>query len=144
MPGVDPRIRQLKIKTGVCKRSGKEKASYLKEAAQQKAKIEKMKAENEDEYKIKKMHEVLGETQQMVPDCHRRLVAARADLEKMIEELEPDFGQSEDREEADENLVAAKQVLKESEAYLSDEEPKPEPKAEAKPEATTVAEAEKV
>ena len=80
----------------------------------------------------------------MVPDCHRRLVAARADLEKMIEELEPDFGQSEDREEADENLVAAKQVLKESEAYLSDEEPKPEPKAEAKPEATTVAEAEKV
>ena len=27
---VDPRIRQLKIKTGVCKRSGKEKLSYLK------------------------------------------------------------------------------------------------------------------
>jgi len=133
MTGIDPRIRQLKIKTGVCKRSGKEKASYQKEAEQQKAKIEKMKADNEDEYKIKKMHEVLGETQQMVPDCHRRLVAARADLEKMIEELEPDFGQSDEKEEADKDLVAAKQVLQESEAYLPDEEPKLEPKPEPKP-----------
>ena len=30
---------------------------------------------------------MLAETVQMVPDCHRRLVAARADLEKMIAEL---------------------------------------------------------
>ena len=56
--GTDPRIRQLKIKTGVCKRSGKEKASYVKEAEQQKAKIEKMKAEGKDEYEIRKMGEV--------------------------------------------------------------------------------------
>ena len=56
--GVDPRIRQLKIKTGVLKRSGKEKLSYQKEADQQKAKIEKMKAEGRDEYEVKKMGEV--------------------------------------------------------------------------------------
>jgi len=122
----DPRIRQLKIKTGVCKRSGKEKASYLKEAAQQKAKIEAMKAQGEDEYKVKKMQEVLGETQAMVPDCHRRLVAARADLEKMIAELEPDFGaagsgDNPDEEEENKDLAAAKLVLQESEAYLPDE-----------------------
>ena len=55
--------------------------------------------------------QVLSETQQMVPDCHRRLVAARADLEKSIAELEPDFGgDPQKEEEPDENLVAAKQV----------------------------------
>ena len=68
----------------------------------------------------------------MVPDCHRRLVAARADLEKMIAELEPDFGVAPDREEEDKELTAAKLVLKESEVFLSDEEPpaKPEPAKE--------------
>jgi len=134
---VDPRIRQLKIKTGVCKRSGKEKLSYLKEAQQQKDKIEKMKTEGEDEYKVKKMQEVLSETQQMVPDCHRRLVAARADLEKSIAELEPDFGgDPQKEEEPDENLVAAKQVLKESEAFLPDELPPPPPTSAAKTDET--------
>jgi len=114
--GVDPRIRQLKIKTGVLKRSGKEKLSYQKEAQQQKEKIEKMKKDGRDEYEIKKMGEVLQETQQMVPDCHRRLVAARAEMEKMIGELEPDFGESEDKD-----FLAAKEVLKESETYLKDD-----------------------
>ena len=45
----DPRMKQLKIKTGVLKRVGKEKLSYRKEADQQKAKIEKMKAEGREE-----------------------------------------------------------------------------------------------
>ena len=45
----DPRIKQLKIKTGVLKRVGKEKLSYRKEADQQKAKIEKMKEEGREE-----------------------------------------------------------------------------------------------
>ena len=39
----DPRLKQIKIKTGVLKRVGKEKLSYRKEADQQKVKIEKMK-----------------------------------------------------------------------------------------------------
>lgn len=54
----DPRLKKLKIQTGVVKRCGKEKISYRKEADQQKAKIEKMKLENEDELHIKKMTEV--------------------------------------------------------------------------------------
>merc|ERR1712203_743305 len=92
-----------------------------------------MKAEGEDEYKVKKMQEVLSETQQMVPDCHRRLVAARADLEKSIAELEPGFGgDPQKEEEPDENLAAAKQVLKESEAFLPDELPPPPPPPAAK------------
>ena len=45
----DPRLKQIKIKTGVLKRVGKEKLSYRKEADQQKAKIEKMKEDGKDE-----------------------------------------------------------------------------------------------
>ena len=50
----DPRIKQLKIKTGVLKRVGKEKLSYRKEADQQKLKIVKMKEDGKDEHEIKK------------------------------------------------------------------------------------------
>ena len=45
----DPRLKQIKIKTGVLKRVGKEKLSYRKEADQQKVKIEKMKEEGREE-----------------------------------------------------------------------------------------------
>jgi tubulin-specific chaperone A len=81
----DPRIKQLKIKTGVLKRVGKEKLSYRKEADQQKVKIEKMKDDGKDEHDIKKMGEVLQETLMMIPDCHRRLVAAHGEVSAMME-----------------------------------------------------------
>ncbi len=55
---MDPKIKSLKIKTGVVKRTGKEKLSYRKEADQQRNKIEKMKQEGKDEADIKKMNEV--------------------------------------------------------------------------------------
>ncbi|XP_054041132.1 tubulin-specific chaperone A isoform X5 [Rissa tridactyla] len=55
----DPRLRQIKIKTGVVRRLAKEKVMYEKEARQQEEKIEKMKAEACDDYGIKKqpLHE---------------------------------------------------------------------------------------
>ena len=81
----DPRLKQIKIKTGVLKRVGKEKLSYRKEADKEKAKIEKMKEEGRDELEIKKMGEVLQESLMMIPDCHRRLVAAHADLKTLLE-----------------------------------------------------------
>ena len=81
----DPRIKQLKIKTGVLKRVGKEKLSYRKEADQQKVKIEKMKVDGKDSHDIKKMGEVLQETLMMIPDCHRRLVAAHGEVSAMLE-----------------------------------------------------------
>ncbi len=55
---MDPRVKSLKIKTGVVKRTGKEKVSYRKEADQQRDKVEKMKQEGKDEADIKKMNEV--------------------------------------------------------------------------------------
>ncbi|XP_024252908.1 tubulin-specific chaperone A isoform X2 [Oncorhynchus tshawytscha] len=45
----DPRIRQIKIKTGVVKRLVKEKVMYVKETRQQEEKIERLKAEACDE-----------------------------------------------------------------------------------------------
>ncbi|XP_012520076.1 PREDICTED: tubulin-specific chaperone A isoform X2 [Propithecus coquereli] len=50
----DPRVRQIKIKTGVVKRLVKEKVMYEKEAKQQEEKIEKMRAEDGENYAIKK------------------------------------------------------------------------------------------
>lgn len=46
----DPRIRTLKIKTGVVKRLAKEKVTYEKEAAQQRERIQKLKEQGEDRF----------------------------------------------------------------------------------------------
>jgi len=83
----DPK-RQLKIKTGVVKRLAKEKEMYEKEAVDQAAKVEKMKAEEKDEYDIKKQKEVLEESRIMIPDCKRRLKTAYDDLKKLVADTE--------------------------------------------------------
>eukprot|EP00088_Acartia_fossae_P052038 TRINITY_DN5860_c0_g1_i1.p1 TRINITY_DN5860_c0_g1~~TRINITY_DN5860_c0_g1_i1.p1 ORF type:complete len:112 (-),score=44.66 TRINITY_DN5860_c0_g1_i1:706-1041(-) len=91
----DPRLKQIKVKTGVLKRVGKEKLSYRKEADQQKAKLQKMKDEGKDDYDIKKMNEVMQETLMMIPDCQRRLVTAHADLKNILE-AEKDLNEAEE------------------------------------------------
>lgn len=73
----DPRIRQIKIKTGVVKRIAKEKTVYEKEVEQQKNRIQKIKDEGQDEHNIRKQEEVLQESLMMVPDCQRRLVSLK-------------------------------------------------------------------
>ncbi|CAF4861257.1 tubulin-specific chaperone A [Pieris napi] len=106
----DPRIRQIKIKTGVVKRIAKEKVAYEKEAEQQKNKIQKIKDEGQDEHNIRKQEEVLQESLMMVPDCQRRLVKAFADLKTTLES-EADLNENED-------YITAQQVLKDAEAQL--------------------------
>ncbi|KAJ1209347.1 hypothetical protein NDU88_004725 [Pleurodeles waltl] len=95
----DPRVRQIKIKTGVVKRLVKEKAMYEKEAKQQEEKVEKLKAEGGDEYVIKKQIEVLQESRMMIPDCQRRLEAAHGDLAQLLE-TEKDLDEAEDYKDA--------------------------------------------
>ncbi|XP_072037905.1 tubulin-specific chaperone A-like [Amphiura filiformis] len=96
MAAADPRIRQIKIKTGVLKRNEKEMKMYQKEATAEEAKLEKMKAEAGDEYVIKKQGEILAESRMMIPDCRKRVIAAHADLT---------------------NLLAAEEEMKEAEEY---------------------------
>ena len=109
----NPRLKQMRIKTGVVRRLSKEKLSYRKEADQQKVKIEKMKADGKDEHDIKKMGEVLQETLMMIPDCHRRLVAAHGELSTMLE-TEADLNADGECEE----FLAAEAQLKEGEEQM--------------------------
>ncbi|XP_034512299.1 tubulin-specific chaperone A isoform X1 [Ailuropoda melanoleuca] len=112
----DPRVRQIKIKTGVVKRKVlctllkmtrmdvacrlvKEKIMYEKEAKQQEEKIEKMKAEDGENYAIKKQAEILQESRMMIPDCQRRLEAAHTDLLQLLES-EKDLEETEEYKEA--------------------------------------------
>ncbi|XP_041826681.1 tubulin-specific chaperone A [Melanotaenia boesemani] len=95
----DPRIRQIKIKTGIVRRLAKEKVAYITEAKQQEEKVERLKAEGGDDYVIKKQMEVLQESRMMIPDCHRRLAVAHADLLQLLE-TEEDLGESEEYKEA--------------------------------------------
>lgn len=109
----DPRIRQLKIKTGVVKRLAKEKTVYEKEAEEQRARIEKFKRDGKDEYEIRKQEEVLQEALMMVPDCQRRLVRAFDDLKSVLD-VEKDLKGSEE-------FAAANKILDEAKLQL----PKP-------------------
>ncbi|EZA60865.1 tubulin-specific chaperone A [Ooceraea biroi] len=109
----DPRIRTLKIKTGVVKRLAKEKITYEKEAALQRDKIQKLKEQDKDDYNIRKQEDVLQESLMMVPDCQRRLVKAFDELKKILE-TEQDLKEVED-------YIEAEKVLREAEAQLPKE-----------------------
>lgn len=52
----DPRLRQIFIKTGVLRRLAKEKTVYEREVEQQKARIERLRAEGKDDHVLKKVH----------------------------------------------------------------------------------------
>ncbi|XP_061476166.1 tubulin-specific chaperone A isoform X2 [Rhineura floridana] len=77
----------------------KEKIMYEKEANQLEEKIEKMKAEDGENYAIKKQTEILQESRMMIPDCQRRLEAAHADLAQLLEN-EKELEESEEYKDA--------------------------------------------
>ncbi|XP_036289350.1 tubulin-specific chaperone A-like [Pipistrellus kuhlii] len=95
----DPRVRQIKIKTGMVKQSAKEKMMYEKEAKPQEEKTEKMKAEDSENSALKKQAMALQEPRMMTPDCQRRLEAAYADL-LQISENEKELEEAEEYKEA--------------------------------------------
>ncbi|XP_077354605.1 tubulin-specific chaperone A [Festucalex cinctus] len=95
----DPRIRQIKIKTGVLKRLAKEEASYRTEAKQQEEKIEQLKADAADTFLIKQHMESLQETMMMIPDSRRRMTVAHADLLQLME-TEEELSESSEYQEA--------------------------------------------
>ncbi|ELU06721.1 hypothetical protein CAPTEDRAFT_179546 [Capitella teleta] len=98
-------IKQIKIRTGVVKRIGKECAMYAKEVTKQEEHIEKMKSDGKDEYDIRKQNEVLEESRMMIPDTNRRLKAAKEELTQLLE------GNSHLQEK--EEYIAAQTLLKE-------------------------------
>uniref|UniRef100_A0A9J8BC70 Tubulin-specific chaperone A n=1 Tax=Cyprinus carpio carpio TaxID=630221 RepID=A0A9J8BC70_CYPCA len=85
----------------------KEEVFYIKEAKLQEEKVERLKAEAGDEYVIKKQIEVLQESRMMIPDCHRRLAMAHADLQQLLE-AEEELAEMEEYKEARTILDSAK------------------------------------
>lgn len=57
---------------------------YRQESADQEARVEKMKANGEDEYDIKKQIEVLKDTEQMVPVMRKKIDEMKASLEAIL------------------------------------------------------------
>ncbi|TRY61588.1 hypothetical protein TCAL_02140 [Tigriopus californicus] len=109
---MDPRVKSLKIKTGVVKRCGKEKLSYRQEADQQKDKVEQMKKEGRDDAEVKKMIEVMQESLMMIPDCHRRLEKAYAELQALVQGEMKDLTETEEYRSAQQVLTEAEEQLK--------------------------------
>ncbi|XP_046358985.1 tubulin-specific chaperone A-like [Haliotis rufescens] len=106
----DPRIRQIKIKTGVVKRLTKEKSMYEKEVETQEARVNKMKAEGVDEHDVRKQMEVLQESRVMIPDTKKRLRTAYDELEQTLQR-ESDLSGAEEFGQAKEILEAAQTAL---------------------------------
>ncbi|UYV70630.1 TBCA [Cordylochernes scorpioides] len=107
----DPKVRQIKIKTGIVKRLVKEKQMYEKDVELQKEKIAKLKSEpNSDAYLIRKQDEVLEESRQMIPDTRKRLYLALNDLRNILDS-ENDLSEIEE-------YITAQNIVKDAEAAL--------------------------
>ncbi|XP_018025206.1 tubulin-specific chaperone A-like [Hyalella azteca] len=107
----DPRLKSLRIKTGVLKRTYKETISYQNEAAKIQEKIKKMQEDGEDVFYVKKQDGLLQETQSVIVDCQRRLNIAYADVSKLV--------QDETELEEAEEYIAAKAALEEAKALAT-------------------------
>ncbi|PNF35917.1 Tubulin-specific chaperone A [Cryptotermes secundus] len=106
----DPRIKTLRIKTGIVKRLTKEKVMYEKDADKQRQRIQKLKDEGKDEHDIRNKDEVLWESLSMVTYCQRQLVKAFDEL-KILLETEAALSESEE-------YISAKKILEEAELEL--------------------------
>lgn len=112
MAQADPRIKNIKIHTGVVKRISKEKKVYEKEALDLAGKVEKMEKEGADHYVVKKQREVLQESQMMVPDSQRRLEKAIKELEALVKtEENKDLAETEEYKAAETAIEEANQCL---------------------------------
>jgi tubulin-specific chaperone A len=81
-----PAERALAIKTGVVRRTWQDWRGYEAERVRQLARIAALEASGAHEADVRKQREVLEETEQMLPDVQRRLVAYRAELEALVEQ----------------------------------------------------------
>merc|ERR1712227_710519 len=109
--GDKKRIRDIKIKTGVVKRLGKEKQYYDKEAEREKAKADKMRGDGSDEYQVRKQEEVHAESLMMIPDCIKKLGTAWDGLNNLIN-TETDLNETEEYKAAQEMLTEWKETAR--------------------------------
>ncbi|CAL1369179.1 unnamed protein product [Linum trigynum] len=104
-------IRNLKIKTSTCKRIVKELHSYEKEVEREAAKTSEMKDKGADPYDLKQQENVLAESRMMIPDCHKRLEAALADLKATLVEMEESGEKGSEVDDAQTTLSEVEQLF---------------------------------
>ncbi|KAI8898771.1 tubulin binding cofactor A-domain-containing protein [Globomyces pollinis-pini] len=103
-------IRDIKIKTGVVKRTGKELQMYADEIIKQKQRITKLEENNADIHDIRKQNEVLEESVAMLPDTKKRLIMAHRELADLLNRFEAD-GTEEEIEVANSVLTDVEPLL---------------------------------
>lgn len=70
-----------------------------------------MRAENRDEYDVRKQEEVLLETETMLPDCQTRLREAASDLQGFLDANRADLAALESLPEAEALLASIPSLL---------------------------------
>ncbi|KAI1301924.1 Tubulin-specific chaperone A [Halotydeus destructor] len=103
----DPRVRQLKIKTGVLKRAVKEKQVYEKELERELLRLTQMEAANKDVHDLQYQKKVIEESKMMIPDCRKRICNAYNDLKILLGETAADLAENEDYVAANSLLIEA-------------------------------------
>ncbi|KZT08633.1 tubulin binding cofactor A [Laetiporus sulphureus 93-53] len=88
--------RQLKIKSGACKRLYKEHKSYEREAEELKRKLDKFIADGAEDWDIKNTRRMMEESQKMIQDTSNRLGGSMQDLRELIVSAEQDPALRED------------------------------------------------
>ncbi|KAJ4958714.1 hypothetical protein NE237_025825 [Protea cynaroides] len=109
-------LRNLKIKTGTCKRIIKELYSYEKEVETEAAKTADMKEKGADPYDLKQQENVLAESRMMIPDCHKRLETSLADLKGTLAELEEANQQGPEMDEARSTIAEVEALFQKKDA----------------------------
>ncbi|KAG1850578.1 tubulin binding cofactor A-domain-containing protein [Suillus subalutaceus] len=77
-------LRQLNIKSGISKRVLKEHILYAKEAEEQQRKLDKLIANNAEEWDVKSARRILEESHRMIKDSDNRLGKAVQDLRELV------------------------------------------------------------
>ncbi|KAH0610049.1 uncharacterized protein LAJ45_07864 [Morchella importuna] len=106
----------LAIKTSSVIRLVKEEASYHKEAAQQKAQVEKLEADGADEYELRQPKKALEETLVMAPAVRKRLASSLELLQMALDDAS-EAETAEAKEKAAKALEDGRKVLKEYGEY---------------------------
>ncbi|KAG9313989.1 tubulin binding cofactor A [Chiua virens] len=101
--------RQLKIKVGAAKRLLKEHNLYRNEAKDQETKVERMVAENGDEWDIKNATRILDESRRMIKDSGDRLEKVIQELKTLIDSVKsrPEFSENKELLDAEKELTEA-------------------------------------
>jgi len=99
--------RQLKIKTGALNRLSKEHKSYVQEATDQKAKLDKFIEGNAEEWDIKNVRNMLVESQKMTANAQTMVSKTYNELTDVVEAADADQSITEN----DPDIVAANKAL---------------------------------